>query len=208
VNTVRKFSLTVQTLFLFGALWGVMLCCTASTVVVKRCPIKPLPTSRSHHRYLLGEESVYSFVLANSPAEWLIFLGTAMTQVAIYLMFLQPAADFASENSDWQYSIRCPESDTQCEDVSTVDHYGWMAFAVILFASLFPDVINGIRLMYKSVVLNSPRLWIGSLFHVSIAAFASWVSYFYNRAIAPSNSELIFSAVILLFVNDIDECFL
>jgi hypothetical protein len=207
VNTVRKFSLTVQTLLFFGALWGVMLFCTASTVVVKRCRSKPLPTSRSHPRHLLGEESVYSFVLANSPAAWLIFLGTAMTQVAIYLMFLQPA-DFASENSDWQYSIRCPESDTVCEDDSTVDQYGWMAFAVILFASLFPDVINGIRLMYKSVVLNSPRLWIGGLFHVSIAALASWVSYFYNRAIAPSNSELIFSAVILLFVNDIDECFL
>jgi hypothetical protein len=64
-----------------------------------------LSPSKTNARNACGEESVYSFVLTNSYAAWLVAFGTIAIQMAIFALFLN-ASMFNSELSDCK-SLSC-----------------------------------------------------------------------------------------------------
>jgi hypothetical protein len=157
-------------------------------------------------RALCGEHSVYSFLLSADYVCWIMYVLTLSLQSLTFSIFLDPA-DFGHENSDWQYSKRCPGNNFECNDENNVSGLGWFIFAMILASKLAADIVNGCLLVYKSCVLSSIRLFLSGVALVVITSFAAWTSFVYNRATATANTELVYNAVILLFVNELDEVF-
>ena len=160
--------------------------------------------SKANARSACGEESVYSFVLTKSHAAWLVAFGTIAIQVAIFALFLD-ASQFDSELSDWVYSWRCPRNSEECNDERNVSVYGWIVRGLLVSNSVLEDIANGIKLTNLAASRTSIHCFCGSAIILSITALAVWTSAAYNRAIAMSSTELIVNAVILLFINDIDE---
>lgn len=169
--------------------------------LVKRNTLSPSKTSA---RIACGEESVYSFVLTKSYAGWIVTFGTLFIQVAIFALFLN-ASQFGNEISDWVYSFRCPRNTEECNDDNLVGIYGWVMWALLVFTSVLDDFANGIKLLNLSASRKDFHSFVGSAIITSITVLAVWTSATYNRAIALSSTELIVNAVILLFVNDVDE---
>jgi Leucine rich repeat len=165
---------------------------------------KVMPLSRMNAKDACGEESVYSFILSNSRSAWLLTCGTIVIQVMTFALFLS-ASSFDSEVSDFVYSWRCPRNSMECVDERNIDGYGWTVWTLLVFTSLLEDFANGLKLVYISVSRASLHCFISSAILLAISSLAAYTSFVYNRAIALSNTELIVNAVILLFVNDIDE---
>jgi hypothetical protein len=78
---------------------------------------------------------------------------------------------------------------------------------VVLVSKLVADIVNGCFLVYKSCVLSSIRLLLSGVALVVITSFAAWTSFVYNSATATADTELVYTAVIVLFVNELDEVF-
>jgi hypothetical protein len=93
----------------------------------------------------------------------------------------------------------------ECVDERNIDAYGWTVWALLVSTSLLEDFANGLKLVYISVSRASLHCFISSAILLTISSLAAYTSFVYNRAIALSSTELIVNAVILLFVNDIDE---
>ena len=79
-----------------------------------------------------------------------------------------------------------------------------MFFVVTLF-TLSVDYINSGLQLRKAVAIFDSRLFISGFLHMSMTVLALFCSYYYNMALATTNTELIVNAVILLFINDLDE---
>lgn len=169
--------------------------------LVKRNKLRP---SKTNARNACGDESVYSFVLTKSYAAWIIAFVTIFIQIAIFALFLN-ASIFDHELSDWIYSWRCPRNSETCDDDSNVGLYGWVVWALLVFTSVLEDFANGIKLLNLAASRTSLHAFCGSAILLSMTVLAVWTSATYNRAIAMSSTELIVNAVILLFINDIDE---
>ena len=163
-----------------------------------------LSPSKTNALNACGEESVYSFVLTRSYAGWIVTTGTLVIQIAIFALFLN-ASQFDNEISDWVYVWRCPRNTEECNSESTVGVYGWVMWALLVFTSVLDDFANGLKLLNLSASRKDFRSFCGSAIITSITVLAVWTSAAYNRAIAMTSTELIVNAVILLFVNDIDE---
>ena len=163
-----------------------------------------LSPSNTNARCACGEESVYSFVLTNSWTGWLVALGTITIQVAIFALFLN-ASIFDNELSDWVYSWRCPKNSEDCNDERHVGLYGWAMWGLLVFTSVLEDIANGIKLLSLAASRRSIHCLCGSVVISAMTGLAVYTSATYNRAIAMSSTELIVNAVILLFVNDIDD---
>lgn len=169
--------------------------------LVKKNVMRPSKTSA---RSACGDDSVYQFVLSHSVPAWIIMIATILIQLAIFALFLN-ASIFDSEISDWVYSWRCPRNTEACNDDNLVDNYGWVVWALLVFTSVLQDLANGIKLMNLAASRKSVHCFCGSFLLLSITVLAIYTSAVYNRAIAMSSTELIVNAVILLFVNEIDE---
>lgn len=70
-------------------------------------------------------------------------------------------------------------------------------------------MINGCKLIVLSSKTRHSghrrRFFFGGLILIVVSVLTLFVSVIYNGAIATSNSELIFNAVIILFLTDLDE---
>ena len=87
---------------------------------------------------------------------------------------------------------------------------GWIFFSVLMAVHLAPDIINALKVLWTCIKGSSlskefARCFVGGLCLLLITALALYASVVYNIAIARSDTELITNAVIILFINDLDE---
>jgi len=162
-----------------------------------------IPDSRNPED-LVDEDSTYCLIFSDSKVAWLLHTLTLCMQGCIYFPFLL-ASSFSHKSSDWQFTIRCPSSNVNCNDESTVSALGWVVFYLISIPTLGVDFVRSILQIQKAASL--PDLWLfcsGSL-HLGITILALIASIYYNLALATTNTVLILNAVMLLFINDLDE---
>jgi hypothetical protein len=86
-----------------------------------------------------------------------------------------------------------------------VGAYGWVMWAFLVLFALFDDFINGIKLLYLSATRGSKPAFCTGMSLACLTALAVYSSLFYNISIGLTNTEIIVNAVILLFVNELDE---
>jgi len=151
-----------------------------------------------------GEDSVYCLVLTSSAISWIITILTVILQIFLFILFLL-AASFKGDDSDWVYTQRCPASSLDCTDEREISNYAWVIFVIFMIISLLPDLLNGMKLVYKAASAGSFRCLVSGIFLIFVSVLAGLTSYFYNHAIAMSNTEVIINAAVLLFINDVDE---
>ena len=149
-------------------------------------------------------DSTYCLCFSSTYVAWVIYLVVFTLQGCFYYMFLL-ASSFSSDSSDWQYTYQCQASSGSCENGSSVDTFGWFMFFVVTLFTLSVDCIKSTKLVLLSVAKLDLRMFINGFFHLGMTIFALFSSYYYNLALATTNTELIVNAVILLFVNDLDE---
>lgn len=149
-------------------------------------------------------ESVYCFVFANNRGAGLIYILTTAVQIWLFFNFLQ-ASDFHNDDSDWQYSMRCPDNDLRCEDESSVSRNGWFLFLVVTSLYLGKDFVNSSLQIKRALMAKNLQLALSGFVLLGLTVLAMFTSIFYNMALAQSNTDLIVNAVILLFINDLDE---
>lgn len=153
-----------------------------------------------------GMDSVYCFCFSSNLTAWFIHIFTSGVQFGLFIVFIQ-ASNFLDENTAWQYSLRCPDNNMVCRNTNTVSGEGWFLFTVVTAFYLGTDFVNSILQIKKAVVTRDPKLIISGFVLLSLTSTAMFTSVLYNIAIASSNTDLIVNAVILLFINDLDEQF-
>lgn len=156
---------------------------------------------------IFDEDSSYALVFSDSKFAYFIFLVTFFVQGLFYYTFLL-ASSFEDVSSDWQFTLICPNTSAVCKDSNTVSKFGWFLFFVVTIATLGVDYVNSALQLRKSMALLDPWLFVSGFLHMGMTVLALFASGFYNQALATSNTELIVNAVILLFINDLDEQFM
>lgn len=152
----------------------------------------------------LDEDSAYTLIFCDNFLAWFVFFVVYILQGLFYYMFLM-ASSFTTISSDWQYTFQCPSTSNQCKNYSTVNDFGWIMFFVVTLCTLAVDYICSALQIRKAIAIFDWRLFISGFLHMSITVLALFCSYYYNMALGTTNTELIVNAVILLFVNDLDE---
>jgi len=156
---------------------------------------------------IIDEDSTYSLFFSNSKLALLVHLFTYLVQGCFYYLFLL-ASSFTHSSSDWQFTIRCPPSNVNCNDESNVTNFGWVLFYLITLPTLGVDFANSFFQIQKAASQCDFWLYSSGFFHLAMTVLAIFASVYYNLALATSNNELILNAVILLFINDLDEQFM
>lgn len=122
----------------------------------------------------------------------------------IYGLFID-AASFSNEDSDFVYSWRCPRNSEYCNDDRSLGVYGWTVWVLLVATVLLDDFANSLKLLYLSATRLSIHSFCGCFILLAISVLAVYTSVVYNRAIATTDTELIINAVILLFLNEMDD---
>jgi hypothetical protein len=107
-----------------------------------------------------------------------------------------------------KYVLTCPRDEEVCYDVrENVDSFGWTVFAILMTIYLGQDILNGFRLVEMGAIVKSERLIFCGSFLIVLLVLDIWTSTIYSKATATAmtNADLIMNAVILLFINEIDE---
>lgn len=161
-------------------------------------------------QYAMGTDdinSVYHFSFSNNVVAWLIYLFTAGVQIWLFRTFLG-ASDLHKDDTAWQYTIRCPSNSIECQNDNSVDVSGWFLFSAVTSLYLGKDFANSMLQIKTAVVMKNAILAFSGVALLSLTTMAVFTSVFYNMALAETNTDLIVNAVILLFINDLDEQFM
>jgi len=152
-------------------------------------------------------DSSYCLIFSDDKIAWIVYVITYFIQVSFFYLFLS-ASSFTHVSSDWQFTLVCAGSNTECIDLNTVTSYGWFLFYVLTFSTLGPDLANSIYQIRKAIFIRDGRLFLSGFLFFGLTTIAVFASVFYNQALATTDTELIVNAVILLFINDLDEQFM
>ena len=153
---------------------------------------------------LFQRDSVYSFMFSNSHIARLLDVATMGIQIWLLTVFLE-ASNFQSLNTDWRYSFQCPRSSLECTDEAVIKVDGWMLFVIVTVFHLSTDFVRGVMQVQKGVTTSNINLFIGGFRLLLLTTLALFTSGYYNLALAVKTTDLIMNAVILLFINDLDE---
>ena len=173
-----------------------------SSIVLKSCRLfLPLP---SEVRKVRQDGSANRFFLSNNKYLQFIAFLSNLFQALVIILFLS-AGDITKNSNMWVYSISCSPDELECEDKSLVDKAGWFTFGGIIAVFLLPDMIDGVHLFYESSVNFNLRGIIASsvLLVVTILTVEASCIFIYAQSI--SNIAIIIDAVIVLFLNQVDE---
>ena len=156
---------------------------------------------------IYSDDSVYCFLLSKNKIAWMIQIFTAIFQMSLFATYID-SSNALREDTDFVYTFRCPDNNIKCQDQSSVSVGGWILFYVVTllhlggdFALSFVQILISIKT--KNYHLRASGI---SMFIVTGVAFST--SIIYNMALAEKNTDLLTNAVILLFINDLDEKFL
>lgn len=129
-----------------------------------------------------------------------------MGQIALTFLFVI-AADIGHDGTDLQYTISCSKNSLECEDSVSRTSIGYLIFTLVLGAWLLRDIIGASKLFLLSMWKgNIDFFFTGSIVFL-VSFFSASTSIYYNLATAITNTDIIKDAVILLFVNELDERF-
>jgi len=149
-------------------------------------------------------DSVYCFILSNDFVARCMYLMTALVQVLLYTVYME-ASNVQNSNTDWKFSRRCPPNNLECKELNAVGPFGWFLFCIVNTFFLGSDVTTSLLQIRRGVLQNDSQLLRSGVALFGLTAPAVFVSYVYNLASAMKNTDLITNAVILLFINDLDE---
>ena len=76
---------------------------------------------------------------------------------------------------------------------------------MILISYLGTDFLMSILQLHMGLVNYDFKIFMSGIMLLYLTCLAAYTSYTYNVALAESNTDLIMNAVILLFINDLDE---
>lgn len=153
-----------------------------------------------------NRDSVYSFIFSTSNFAKCLFVLIAAVQVAFLSLFLH-ASNIRNKSTDWIFTIRCSKHQLTCEDEKTVDLSGWFLFYTVTFLHLGVDFSFSTFQALRAAQKQDLKLFLSSFVLFALTGLALFTSEAYNKALAKNNRELIVNAVILLFINDLDEKF-
>ena len=152
-----------------------------------------------------ASDSIYHFVHSDKIQARFLFFITAGFQLSLYYFYLAPS-ELTNEDTDYQFSFRCPPSNLMnCIEVDEVGNLGWMMFVFVTLIYLGPDFVMSSIQIRKAVYIKDFQLLLGGVLVLSLTSLAIFTSVVYNMALAASDTDLIMNAVILLFINDLDE---
>jgi len=98
----------------------------------------------------LGEESVYSFLIADSVVGWLIAVGTVAAQVLMLTPYIEAAEFDLSQTVDVEYTHKCNPSENECVNTNSVTPRGWLIFTILMVVFLSKDLICGLKMVKLS----------------------------------------------------------
>lgn len=159
----------------------------------------------------MGEGSVYSFFLTDSKLAWSFALATVALQLWLLHPFIVAAEfDLSDDVKDLVYTWKCDRVSDQCEDLGDVTWQGWFLFGLLMTAYMGKDMVCGgkmITLSGKSRhdVSQRIRFFVGGTLLSCVSVYIFYASTIYNISIATTNTELIYNAVIILFIMEMDE---
>lgn len=148
--------------------------------------------------------SVYCLIFSRNRLGWSITIVTICIQFGILYVFLQ-ASRFGVDNTDWRYSFLCLRNDDECLDRNSIEIYGEILFYVVTISYLGVDFVQSSLQLIMAAQTRDLALMISGLGIFTLTALAMFTTAVYNWALADKNTDLIVNAVILLFVNDLDE---
>jgi len=112
------------------------------------------------------------------------------------------------KDTDFVYTYRCPDNDLECDDLSSVTTVGWIVFVLVLILHLGRDFAMSCAQLMIFIKTWDYHLLVSGLSILILTGVAMSTSIIYNMALAAKNTDLLTNAVILLFINDLDEkCF-
>ena len=153
---------------------------------------------------ILNNDSTYCLIFSDSKLAWAIYMATTGAQISLFNLFLRDL-NFESEHFTWQFIFKCPENSSICEKGGNRDISGWILFYIVVLSYLGKDFVIALHQLAKSTDLRDLRLGFSGLVVFFLTGLALVTSVIFNMALAKTNQELIMNAVILLFINDIDE---
>ena len=152
-----------------------------------------------------NEDSTYCFILTEDWRAWVIYFVTITIQVLLFIIFLL-ASNFASNESDWNFTFRCPNNNKECKDYDTSGKLGWTLSVLVLVSYLGTDLVKCFYQLRMGIFpVAHYRLLFSGMMLACMTLLAAFTTIVYNYALAESNTDLIVNVVILLFINDIDE---
>jgi len=153
---------------------------------------------------MIGDKSVYHFFLTPSTQGWYVGLFCAIAQLLTLFLFIN-AADIASEGSDLKYTMTCSKNSLECENEASRTPLGYLVFTLILGCWLLRDIVGSVKLFMIAMLKKNIDFLFASTILFVVTTLSAWTSVYYNLAIATKDTDLIVNAVILLFVNELDE---
>lgn len=160
-----------------------------------------------HYSCLFTTDSVYPLIFTDSILGWLIYASTAIVQSLLFYVFLS-SSDFQSDDTDWLFTKICHENTLDCQDTSSVTPFGWIMLAIVTLTFLAGDLVKSLLQIRVAVESFDLRFAISGFVLCFLTTLALFTSIIYNRALAQSDTDLLTNAVILLFINDLDEALL
>ena len=154
-----------------------------------------------------SDDSVYCFILSKNKIAWTIHFVTAIIQMLLFAMYLN-SSNALRKNSDFVYTYRCPDNNFDCEHQSSVTTIGWIAFGIVLAFHQGRDLVMSLAQLMIFINTWDYQMLVSGLSILMVTGVAMSTSVIYNMALATKNTDLLTNAVILLFINDLDErCF-
>ena len=153
---------------------------------------------------LFHDDSVYGFIFSAKWKAKLIYFATVVLQFLLVSLYLV-ASEFLEDDSDWQYSSHCGGNRLECRSINTRSKFGWVIFTVVTLVYLGNDLVIGVLQIHEAVVLKEMTLFFSGFIMLCLTLFTLLTTILYNTALAVSDTDLIMNAVILLFINDLDE---
>lgn len=148
--------------------------------------------------------SVYCLIFSKNFFGWCISVVTIFIQGSILYVFLR-ASRLTGSNNDWRFSFRCLKNNMECLDQNKVTVAGEFLFYFVTISYLGVDFVQSCNQLIMAVKIRDISLLISGLGIFGLTALAMFTTAVYNWALADKNTDLVVNAVILLFVNDLDE---
>jgi len=155
---------------------------------------------------IYSDDSVYSYIFTRSPVAWCIHFVTLGLQLSLYFTFLW-ASDPTNPSTLLAATFKCLWDSDDCVVTRVpIQPLAWLLFFIMTGLYLIPDIVDGflqIRMAFESPF--SMRFMINGFFLMALSTVSITASYSFNFATAATTTDLVINAVILLFINDLDE---
>jgi len=185
--------------FSLGFSFVLMCLCAILSIFSKHLPRLPYIV-----RQEFQQDSAYRWFLSTNYSAWFWAFVALVFQLWLVLVFLQ-SGDYTFKGNLWLYSKDCPDNDTLCYQTKTTDLAGWITFVAILAVFLLQDLIPGLLIFYESSVDFCWKGLFAGLAILNITILSAVASAIFIYATSLSNIVIYMNAVIVLFLNSIDE---